>query len=306
MQLKLKWIVPLLLSSLAASAYSAVRLWTSSGSIAWLGALLACAALPVYMAGFLAVGGVARTSPRLTGTQIVTTFGVAIAAYGVVAHDNAHALGGFLPLALALLGFGVLEWYVFVYSRYGRKKSESIIVGQPLPEIVFERLDGARVTSSDFTGSNTLIVFFRGNWCPLCMAQLRELRKRADRLEAASVRVKLVSNQRVERSRELASKLVLPDHFEILHDRDLRAARALSIEDLGGTPPGMRGYPVDTVMATVVALDAQGRVVFGDESDNYRVRPHPDAVIPLFEHRAASVPTAPWERPEATESRSRA
>jgi hypothetical protein len=69
--------------------------------------------------------------------------------------------------------------------------------------------------------------------------------------------------------------------MEILVDTDLKAASALSIVDRGGTPPGMKGYPVDTVMATVIALDAEGKVTFGDETDNYRVRPHPDIFMSI-------------------------
>ena len=282
-QLKLRLVAPLLLSMVAAGLFSAFQLWQSSGSIAWFGAFLASAALPLYMVVFLSVGGAPRTSPRLTTTQIITILGVAVAAYGVFREYQSRYFWAFLPLALALLGLLVLQWYVFVYSMYGRKKSKSIVLGQPFPEVVFQTLDGRQVTSQDFIGSKTLLVFFRGNWCPLCMAQLRELRDRADRLAAASVQVKFISNQSVEKSRELVRKLNLPDHFEILQDQDLRAARALSIEDIGGTPPGLRGYPADTVMATVVALDVEGHVIFGDETDNYRVRPHPDSFTPLFE-----------------------
>ena len=43
--------------------------------------------------------------------------------------------------------------------------------------------------------------------------------------------------------------------MEVLVDTGLKAADALSIVDRGGTPQGMRGYPADMVMATVIALD---------------------------------------------------
>ncbi len=283
MQVKQRLIVPLLLATVAAAVYSAIRFWLTGGSIAWFGAVLACAVLPLYFAAFVAVGGAARTASRLPVLQLGAAAGVALAAFGGFRDYASGQSVAFVPLAAALLGVAVLEWYVFVYSRYGREASRFIVRGERLPALEFETLDGELVTLPDLYGSKTLIVFFRGNWCPLCMAQLRELSKRADRLAAASVQVRFVSNQSVEKSRELAGKLRVPDHFEILHDRDLRVARALSIEDIGGAPPGMADYPADTVMATVIALDAEGRVVFGDETDNYRVRPHPDDFIPVFE-----------------------
>ena len=126
------------------------------------------------------------------------------------------------------------------------------------------------------------MVFFRGNWCPLCVGQLKEIVARADRLAEMGVKVKFVSNQPPERSVELAEQLGLPEHFELLYDRDLRAANALAISDLGGTPAGMRGYPSDTVMATVIGLDESNQVIYSNETDNYRVRPEPDRFIPSF------------------------
>ena len=105
-------------------------------------------------------------------------------------------------------------------------------------------------------------------------------------LAAYQDRIKLQrneTNQGIENSTKLAKGLELPQHFEIFQDNDLRAAKTLGIEDIGGAPSGMSGYPVDTVMATVIALDETGRVLFGDETDNYRVRPHPDTFLHVFE-----------------------
>ena len=176
-----------------------------------------------------------------------------------------------------------VQWYVWVYSSYGRKKSAAIVKGKPLPELQFKHLDGTPITSASFAGSKTLMVFFRANWCPFCMGQLKEVLAKADRLEEYGVKVKFISNQSIEHSQELAKKLNLPAHFEILQDVDLRAAKALGIDDLGGTPAGMSAYPKDTVKATVIALAEDGAVIFGDETDNYRVRPHPDTFMHVFQ-----------------------
>ncbi|MEM9473969.1 MAG: redoxin domain-containing protein [Pseudomonadota bacterium] len=271
MQLKQRALVPVILGMVGLAVYAFHHLMWTSGAEAWHGAFLAAAALPTYMALFLAKGGAARTSSLLVPVQIVTGIGVFLAATETGA------------LIAALLSFAGLQWFVFVYSRYGRTKSDAIIIGKPLPEVAFEDLDGARVTSDDFLGAATLLVFFRGNWCPLCMAQLRELRARADQLANANVQVRFISNQSAEKSMALATKLDLPLHFQILRDRNMLAADRLGIADIGGAPVGLKGYPKDTVMATVIALDARGQVLFGDETDNYRVRPHPDLYLPLLE-----------------------
>ncbi|MEM7294721.1 MAG: hypothetical protein AAF420_15175, partial [Pseudomonadota bacterium] len=69
---------------------------------------------------------------------------------------------------------------------------------------------------------------------------------------------------------------------EVFQEDNLTAAKKLGLEDIGGAPSGMPGYPVDTVKATVIALDETGRVIFGDETDNYRIRPHPDTFLHVF------------------------
>jgi len=282
MNLKSRLMMPLLLLAMLLTVAGLVMLAVSRGGLEWLGVALAAGALPAYMILVMGGGKRARTAASLPGVQLVAAIGLALAAWPLLSAPVSPAAVSYLPLALALAGYLVMQWYVWIYSSYGRTASGAIVLGGSLPDVSFETLDGGTISISDLAGNKALIVFFRGNWCPLCKAQLREVRDRADELAAASVRVKFVSNQSAAHSRELAEELHLPDHMEILVDPGLRAATALSIVDAGGTPPGMRGYPVDTVMATVIALDEEGRVIFGDETDNYRVRPHPDAFIPAL------------------------
>ena len=165
MQTKQQILLPLLLLVVAAGVISAVQLWQSDGSLAWFGAFLAAIALPTYMIGFVAMGGAARTSARLAALQVVVLVGVALSAYG--AYDGYQARGpiALLPMIPALAGLSVLQWYIFVYSTYGRKKSDYVVPGRRLPTIEFETMDGARVSSLDFAGSRTLIVF---SW--ICLA----------------------------------------------------------------------------------------------------------------------------------------
>lgn len=68
------------------------------------------------------------------------------------------------------------------------------------------------------------------------MNQLREVVLREQELKRLGVNVKFVSNQGIKHSVQLAQKLNLPEHFEILQDNDLNAAKTLRIEDIGGTP----------------------------------------------------------------------
>lgn len=282
MSLKSKLLMPLLGVAMLVALAGLVMLAVSLGNLAWLGSALAAGALPAYMFLVIGTGQRARTSARLPAVQLAAAAGLVLAAWPLFSAEGTESASDYLPLALALAGYVIMQWYVWIYSSYGRKAGQVIAIGKPLPDVSFDTLDGGSVAISDLRGKKALIVFFRGNWCPLCTAQVREVRDRAGALYEAGVAVKFVSNQDAVRSRELAEQLELPAHMEIVVDTELRAAEALSIVDRGGTPPGMKGYPADTVMATVIALDEQGRVIFGDETDNYRVRPHPDIFMPIL------------------------
>ena len=279
--MKAKIMMPLLLCNLFLTILSAVAIYLSADKLLWLGAMIAAASGPLYI---LVVGNVlkpARTSANLPLMQLIGFVGLLISIYALISTD-ARTINTLAALLVCASGVLYVQWYIRVFSIYNRKKSQTITKGQPLPDFPLERLDGTLISSTSFSGKNTLIIFFRGNWCALCMGQIKEIVNRADRLLEMDVKALFISNQSIEKSQQLTAELELPDHIEVMFDRDLRAAKSLEIEDVDGAPLGIVGYPRDTVMATVIALDDQGRVIFGDETDNYRVRPHPDTFLPVF------------------------
>ena len=284
--MKTKMILPFILLNMLSGVGSAFMFWWTNFDLIWAGVFLTTFPTPFLLMVLRQVFGLARTSKRLPVIQLLSIGGAALVGYTLYERQGPSEL--FEMIAAGLTVFGVLgvQWFVWIFSPYNRKKSAAIDKGQALPTLPLTRLDGSEITSAEFAGSKTLLVFFRANWCPFCMNQLKEVAARAERLRNAGVQVKFISNQGVENSQKLANQLKLPNHFEIFQDEDLRAAKTLGIEDIGGSPSGMPGYPADTVMATVVALDANGNVIFGDETDNYRVRPHPDTFLHVFERDA--------------------
>ena len=280
--MKTKILMPFAIINVVLAITAAILIGFTQDKLLWTGVLLATASGPFYLMAVIGTGRVARTSAHLPALQLASGAGLLISACAFLGMEM-RGLSGSVALGASIFGVSFVQWYVRVFSIYNRKKSPVIVKGQQLPELSLERLDGTPITSASFVGEKTLIVFFRGNWCPLCTAQLKEIRHRADRISSLGVAVRFISNQSVEKSRELTKKLYLPNNFEILYDRDLRAAKGLAIEDIDGTPLGIVGFPRDTVMATVIALDQEGRVIFGDQTDNYRVRPHPDSFLNVFD-----------------------
>ncbi|MCC1496351.1 peroxiredoxin [Alcanivorax sp. 1008] len=193
-----------------------------------------------------------------------------------------------MPL-LHILGTGLAGGllYQFWYSRFNREQSDGLTVGQRLPSLQFAGGDGKAVRTDELTGP-LLLIFYRGNWCPLCMAQIREVAGQYRELHARGVTTLLVSPQPHENTSSLAERFDVP--FLFLVDEDNHVARQLGIVAENGLPAGlaMLGYDSDTVMPTVVMTNADGVIIFSDQTDNYRVRPEPDVFIRILDEAGVS------------------
>lgn len=72
--------------------------------------------------------------------------------------------------------------------------------------------------------------------------------------------------------------------FDFLTDEGNRVACLLGIAQANGLPMGMQmlGYDSETVLPTVIITDRHGKIVWTDETDNYRVRPEPDIYLEIL------------------------
>ena len=174
-------------------------------------------------------------------------------------------------------GITLLAWLVYLrwYSVFRGRDADAIRVGSALPEFRLESMDGHIVSSESFKAKPHLLLFYRGNWCPFCTAQVEELATAYKRLEEIGLSVVLISPQSIKKNQALAARFDVPMVF--LRDRHNAAAKQLGILHEWGTPMGMQvlGYESDTVLPTVILTDKQGQIVFSDQTDNYRVRPDP-------------------------------
>jgi len=200
----------------------------------------------------------------------------AVALAGVVLSTPA----GIAAAALALAGLGGILLYSYVYSRQ-HVPTGGIRVDEPLPAFPLQRTDGTATSSTELTDRPHVIMFYRGNWCPFCMVQVRELAEQYRELDRRGVGVALISAQRAKDTVELATKFDIPMQFFI--DVDGAAARALDLVQVGGVPAiYSAGTTGDTTVPTVVITDARGTVLWVDSSDNHRIRPEPTAFLEVL------------------------
>lgn len=243
---------------------------------AWLGAAIAAVPLPIIL-GRLMVSSVERTSENLPFLLAIAAVGVLVAVW----EQFIEVSTGWAPTSVALAGALIFAVYVFWYSRFGRIPSMDLAVGKRLPAFELPDVGGNLFNSAELVGSPAVLMFYRGNWCPLCMAQIREIAGRYQDLEALGIKVVLVSPQPEEQSRKLAAAYDVPMRFLI--DKDNEFARSIGIAVANGVPIGLPGgYAPDTVLPTLVVTNANGTVVFSDQTDNYRVRPEPDVFLAIL------------------------
>ncbi len=258
-------------------SFVAFRALSGGGSpLAYGGALLAGLSLFVYFAAVM-VPLRARTSDRAWPLLLMSGVGVALASASIQTDPTPLWMAGPV-LSLDLV-------YVFWYSRFGRLPAETLRPGKRLPSVSFADAEGNTVKSDDFRGHKVIYLFFRGNWCPLCMAQIREIAKLYQEIETRGAKMVLVSPQPASHTAFLARRFDAPMTF--LVDEGNAVAEQLGIADPGGLPLGLQaaGYDSDTVMPTIVVTNEEGVVLFTDETDNYRVRPEPDVFLAILDGR---------------------
>lgn len=253
-------------------AILAVGVWMLAGSanpVAWIGVVLSAIPFSIIIARVMFARR-PRTKAHFPVFAVIAAGGTVMAAFGWLAQE-AEILA---PILAALALSGLLA-YDYWYSKLKRGTASRITVGKALPDFVVRRVGGGILRPADLAGKPSILIFYRGNWCPLCVAQIRELAGEYNQLESLGVRVCLISPQPHSFSVALAEQVGV--NFEFFSDEGNISARILGIESPNGIPMGMQmmGYSSETVLPTVIITDAEGKVIWADETDNYRVRPEP-------------------------------
>jgi peroxiredoxin len=262
------FILPYLLACALVSLQSLYVLWTAeSMSLSWLGALISVAPLVIFV--ILTYTFPYARTPKYMILQVVA----ALTGAGLAVIEMRP-----LPTFYALvLGLGGVLIYVFWYSYLDRDDSALLQAGKRLPPFAFQDLQGEERSSTEFLGQRVLYVFFRGDWCPLCRGQLKELADYCDEFIRRGVKVVLISPQ--PRSNMLRVAEHLDPRMHLFYDAGNRAAETLGIAHHGGVPFGLWHYGRDTVWPTSLLVDAGGVLQLADLPINFRFRARPAQIF---------------------------
>lgn len=258
------------------------KLLSDGNSLAWLGAAMASGAVSSLF-GLYYGGRLPRTTRHIPVLLVATTLGTALAGIGLAYGGQGQTASPPFLAALVLSLAGTLA-YLYWYSILVRPAAKTLHVGGMLPALDLADETGQGVSIESLFGATILLVFYRGNWCPLCMAQMRELADQCREFQQHGVTVALVSPQPQNKSAELAMRLGVP--FRFLVDQGGQAALKLGISHIAGLPLGLQvfGYNTDTVFPTVIVIDKNGKIVFVDQTENYRVRPGLEALLDALQN----------------------
>lgn len=262
--------------ALAIAVFSGMELFEHGFTWQYAGAFLASFPIALFFT-LVFINKKPRTSAALWPWTIAIGFGLLITVIGV---SQSETLG----ISLAVLANSLWLLYLNWYSKFTARASNSILkVGQILPLFQLEDSQKKIVSSNSFMGKPSIYMFYRGNWCPLCMAQIKEIAGQYKELEKRGVNMVLVSPQPHKYTASLAKKFQVG--FQFLVDKGNQVAKQLNILGENGLPFGFQvlGYDSDTVMPTIIITNKEGKILFVDLTDNYRVRPEPSTFLKVLD-----------------------
>lgn len=176
----------------------------------------------------------------------------------------------------------------------------AVAKGTKLPAFTLPDQDGNHVSSADLLAKGPLVVsFFRGHWCPYCMAELTSLNEALPDIRAAGAELVVITPQTPAKSKEMIADKGFD--LTVLSDDGLAYAETLGLafalpadlkaiyQQFGLDLPGTNGdgsWRLPIPARLIVAQD--GRVVGRDVDPDYSKRPEPaETLAALKVHETA-------------------
>lgn len=162
--------------------------------------------------------------------------------------------------------------------------AEPLAVGEKMPNANVRQADGETVNLSELTrNQNTVLVFYRGGWCPYCTTQLKELVHIEARLREAGWQIIALSPDSPAKLREALEESEFP--YQLISDNEVNAAKAFglafTVDDKGFDL--LKGFGIDLEAASgryhrmlpvpgVFLVDETGTISFAHHDPDYKKR----------------------------------
>jgi peroxiredoxin len=156
--------------------------------------------------------------------------------------------------------------------------------GSALPRAKVRDLDGEEHELKDILGEDSsILIFFRGGWCPFCTAHLAELAAMQGELDSRGAKILAFSPDTPEHLSKTVEEKELS--YKLYSDSDHHAMKAMGIAFAVDEPTdeALRGYGVDLAewsgneervlpVPAVFVVDGDRKIRFTYAEPDYRVR----------------------------------
>ncbi len=185
---------------------------------------------------------------------------------------------------LILLGLLLLPPPLLAQFAERAEDVHPLLPGSAAPSAGLQRLDGSEVEFRQLLdGKPTLLVFYRGGWCPYCNIQLSALRKLVPDLDQLGFQLIAVSPDRPEELGRSLDELEL--EYQLLSDAraELMQSFGIAFQVDEATRAKYLEYNIDLARASghdhyalpvpsVFVIDGNGVIQFGYSNPDYRTR----------------------------------
>ena len=183
-----------------------------------------------------------------------------------------------------------------------------LAVGATVPAVTVLNPDGSerRIDPATLNGP-TIVIFYRGGWCPYCNAHLGALSHTEQELLALGYEVLFLS---ADKPSLLYSSLEEPElSYRLLSDAKMNAARAYGVafrvDDATVARYKSLGIDIESAsgethhqlpVPAVFILDRTGIVRFVHADPDYKIRLQPEVILQAARNAALGATTAPSAR----------
>jgi peroxiredoxin len=172
------------------------------------------------------------------------------------------------------------------------EKVAPLLVGAPIPAIVFRKLDESPFDLRKAAAEKPMIIiFYRGGWCPFCNVHLGQLQKIQSDLIKLGYQLIAVSPDRPEKLRSTAEKQNL--HYTLVSDSEAEGMKGFGIafrvndqtfdrykneleidlENYSGSKHHILPAPA------VFIVGKNGKILFQYVNPDFKVRLHPEILL---------------------------
>lgn len=165
-----------------------------------------------------------------------------------------------------------------------------ILIGENLPDAEVKNLKSEDVSISELTLEKpTIIVLYRGGWCPYCNTHLAELNEIQDKIQNLGFQVLAVSPDSPNDLEKTLEKGELS--YQLLSDSDMVFAQSLGVAFKVDekTVERYKGYGIELEKSkfqlpapAVFVVDAKGVIQFSFVNPNYKVRLNKDILLAVL------------------------